>query len=105
VIPSRADLLITRDCITHIDTVIEQSEDMEVIDCSDTIISPGFVDTHHHPWQSQQMVLHADQILLDYYHSGMLCRMFGAWLVRTLTFRQGILLARITRPRTCSGAS
>ncbi|KAL2867590.1 uncharacterized protein BJX67DRAFT_387828 [Aspergillus lucknowensis] len=70
VIPSRADLLIDGDRISNIDKVIEQSEEMEVIDCSGTIISPGFVDTHHHVWQSQQKGLHADQILLDYYHSG-----------------------------------
>lgn len=70
--PSRADILIDGDRISKIHPDIEVSEAMKVIDCSDTIISPGFVDTHHHVWQSQQKGLHADQILLDYYHSGML---------------------------------
>ncbi|KAH8690443.1 hypothetical protein BGW36DRAFT_400919 [Talaromyces proteolyticus] len=70
VAPLRADLLIEGDRISRISAGIEISKSMKVIDCDGKIISPGFVDTHHHVWQSQQKGLHADQILLDYYHSG-----------------------------------
>ncbi|KAF4945652.1 hypothetical protein FGADI_11774 [Fusarium gaditjirri] len=38
----------------------------EVIDCSTKIISPGFVDTHHHVWQTQLKGRHADHSLLEY---------------------------------------
>ncbi|KAF2009633.1 Metallo-dependent hydrolase [Aaosphaeria arxii CBS 175.79] len=70
VIPTRADLLIENDRIKEIRENIEPSGAMLVIDCSDKIVSPGFIDTHHHLWQSQQKGMHCDQILLDYYHSG-----------------------------------
>ncbi|KAI1035538.1 hypothetical protein LB504_006021 [Fusarium proliferatum] len=42
------------------------SEPTEVIDCSAKIISPGFVDTHHHVWQTQLKGRHADHSLLEY---------------------------------------
>ncbi|KAL3441168.1 hypothetical protein BJX65DRAFT_322537 [Aspergillus insuetus] len=70
IIPTRADLLVEGDRIRKIDVNIEPSSLMSVIDCSHKIVSPGFVDTHHHVWQSQQKGVHADQILLDYYYSG-----------------------------------
>ncbi|KAF5610095.1 5-methylthioadenosine s-adenosylhomocysteine deaminase [Fusarium subglutinans] len=42
------------------------SESTEVVDCSAKIISPGFVDTHHHVWQTQLKGRHADHSLLEY---------------------------------------
>ncbi|KAF5594944.1 5-methylthioadenosine s-adenosylhomocysteine deaminase [Fusarium pseudocircinatum] len=47
----------------HIDP---PSESTEVIDCSAKIISPGFVDTHHHVWQTQLKGRHADHSLFEY---------------------------------------
>ncbi|KAG9501896.1 hypothetical protein J7337_007597 [Fusarium musae] len=47
----------------HIDP---SSKSTEVIDCSAKIISPGFVDTHHHVWQTQLKGRHADHSLLEY---------------------------------------
>ncbi|KAF5640189.1 5-methylthioadenosine s-adenosylhomocysteine deaminase [Fusarium sp. NRRL 25303] len=47
----------------HIDP---PSESTEVIDCSAKIVSPGFVDTHHHVWQTQLKGRHADHSLLEY---------------------------------------
>ena len=72
VTPTKADLLIEKDRIIEIRENIEASDFMSVINCSGKIVSPGFVDTHHHLWQSQQKGEHSDQILLDYYHSGIL---------------------------------
>jgi cytosine/adenosine deaminase-related metal-dependent hydrolase len=34
------------------------------------IISPGFVDTHHHLWQTQLKGRHANELLLEYMASG-----------------------------------
>ncbi|KAL7758590.1 hypothetical protein ACKLNR_011017 [Fusarium oxysporum f. sp. zingiberi] len=42
------------------------SESTEIIDCTAKIISPGFVDTHHHVWQTQLKGRHADHSLLEY---------------------------------------
>jgi cytosine/adenosine deaminase-related metal-dependent hydrolase len=46
--------------------------DTQVIDCTGKIISPGFVDTHHHMWQTQLKGRHADQGLVAYMYTGML---------------------------------
>lgn len=68
--PSRADLLIEGDRIQAIQDTILPNDSMTVIDCKGQVLSPGFVDTHHHLWQSQQKGIHSNQTLLDYYHSG-----------------------------------
>lgn len=72
VIPTKADLLVEDDRISAIRASIEQADHTGaiVINCADTVVAPGFIDTHHHLWQSQRKGLHCDQILLDYYHSG-----------------------------------
>ncbi|KAK5047656.1 hypothetical protein LTR84_006321 [Exophiala bonariae] len=40
------------------------------IDCAGKIVSPGFIDTHHHTWQTQLRGVHANDTLLDYFHAG-----------------------------------
>ncbi|KAH7146188.1 hypothetical protein EDB81DRAFT_856662 [Dactylonectria macrodidyma] len=70
VVCQQSDLLIQDDRIHEIGQDIRPSEGVKVIDCTGTLVSPGFVDTHRHQWQSQQKGLHSDQMLLDYYHSG-----------------------------------
>lgn len=60
-------LLIEGNKIARIAPQIDPpSESTEVIDCSAKIISPGFVDTHHHVWQTQLKGRHADHSLLEY---------------------------------------
>ncbi|KAI9836509.1 MAG: hypothetical protein M1837_003301 [Sclerophora amabilis] len=79
--PVRADLLISPPRILKIaphidanDPVTADAEPgaaaMRVIDCTGKLISPGFVDTHHHLWQTQLKGRHADEGLLDYFYSG-----------------------------------
>lgn len=64
------DLLIEGDIITKIGKNIEKQPNDRVIDCSDKIVSPGFIDTHHHVWQMQLKGRHSDDTLLDYTPKG-----------------------------------
>jgi cytosine/adenosine deaminase-related metal-dependent hydrolase len=71
VTPTITSLLVQDGKIAKIDHNIEPTKDSEVIDCTDKIISPGFVDTHHHGWQTQLKARHANEQLLDYMVTGM----------------------------------
>ncbi|RAL01340.1 Metallo-dependent hydrolase [Aspergillus ibericus CBS 121593] len=46
------------------------SAETQVIDCTGKIVSPGFIDTHHHLWQTQLKGRHADHTLLEYMPTG-----------------------------------
>jgi cytosine/adenosine deaminase-related metal-dependent hydrolase len=74
VVARTADLLIEGDMIVKIEEniSIDPSSHIEVIDCTDKIISPGFIDTHHHLWQTQLKGRHGDDTLLDYMSTGRL---------------------------------
>ncbi|KAK4503600.1 hypothetical protein PRZ48_004515 [Zasmidium cellare] len=63
------DILIEGDKIKKIAKDIS-APGAEVIDCSDKLISPGFVDTHHHVWQTQYKGRHANETLVQYMASG-----------------------------------
>ncbi|CAJ0547165.1 Ff.00g017920.m01.CDS01 [Fusarium sp. VM40] len=65
-----ADVLIENNLIAKISPDIDDVTDAEVIDCHMKIISPGFVDTHHHLWQTQLKGRHANELLLEYMASG-----------------------------------
>jgi cytosine/adenosine deaminase-related metal-dependent hydrolase len=67
----RADLLIEGNIISKIEAKITPSANTQVIDCTDKIISPGFIDTHHHLWQTLLKGRHANETLIDYFPSGM----------------------------------
>jgi cytosine/adenosine deaminase-related metal-dependent hydrolase len=41
-------------------------DEVKVIDCKDKIISPGFISTHNHIWQTQLKGRHANHTLLKY---------------------------------------
>jgi cytosine/adenosine deaminase-related metal-dependent hydrolase len=71
VTPTTTSLLIQNGKIVTIAHDIEPSKDTEIIDCTDKLISPGFVDTHHHGWQAQLKGRHANEQLLDYMVTGM----------------------------------
>ncbi|MCJ1231397.1 hypothetical protein MMC12_008074 [Toensbergia leucococca] len=64
-------LLVTNNRITKIAPSIHPpSADTKVIDCTHKILSPGFIDTHHHLWQTQLKGRHANELLLDYMGTG-----------------------------------
>jgi cytosine/adenosine deaminase-related metal-dependent hydrolase len=64
------DLLIENNKIAKIEKNIQPPPDAQIIDCKDKIISPGFIDTHHHVWQTQLKGRHSDDTLLDYHPKG-----------------------------------
>ncbi|KIW91958.1 uncharacterized protein Z519_06940 [Cladophialophora bantiana CBS 173.52] len=72
VVPLRdTDLLVRDGVIADIGKDISPpNSDTEVIECKGKIISPGFVDTHHHLWQTQLKGRHAEQGLVAYMYSG-----------------------------------
>ena len=70
VVPTKADLLTKDSKIAKIGQGLTVPDDVEIIDCTDKIISPGFVDTHHHGWQTQLKGRHANELLLEYMITG-----------------------------------
>jgi len=70
VVPTESDVLVENGKITSIAHDIKPSEGTETIDCTDKIISPGFIDTHRHAWQTQLKGRHANEQLLDYMVTG-----------------------------------
>ena len=66
-------LLIQENKIAQISPQISPpSEQTWVIDCTGKIVSPGFIDTHHHMWQTQLKGRHANHTLMEYMPSGKL---------------------------------
>ena len=66
-----ADILIAGNRIKTIGSSLQPIDDSTVIvDCTSKIISPGFIDTHHHLWQTQLKGRHADEVLTEYLWTG-----------------------------------
>ena len=64
----QADLLIEDDVIREVSPSIDIGtfEAIEVVDASNMIVMPGFVDCHRHMWQTQLRAITADWSLFDY---------------------------------------
>ncbi|KAF4956546.1 hypothetical protein FSARC_11548 [Fusarium sarcochroum] len=60
------DVLIENDRILGIGKDLNAQENASVIDCEDKIIAPGFINAHHHVWQSQLKGRLGDCTMLDY---------------------------------------
>lgn len=63
------DVLIEDDRIVKIGHGIEP-QDGSIIDCDGKIIAPGFINAHHHVWQSQLKGRLGDSTMLDYILEG-----------------------------------
>ncbi|KAI0382239.1 Metallo-dependent hydrolase [Hypomontagnella monticulosa] len=62
-------LLVTGDRIAGIYTTAlpdNLPSDVEIVDCTDKIISPGFIDTHRHGWQTALKTLAANSSMPEY---------------------------------------
>ncbi|PLB45058.1 amidohydrolase [Aspergillus steynii IBT 23096] len=64
------DLLIEGDKITGIGQNLAPPTGCKEVDCTSKIISPGFINGHHHLWQSQLKGRHGDQGFMEYMASG-----------------------------------
>lgn len=60
------DVLIEGVCIKEVGKNIQTPAGATVIDGTNCIISPGFIDTHRHTWQSQLRTVTTDFVLSDY---------------------------------------
>lgn len=87
VVPRQADLLISDNEINRIEDSMNPSEGTQVIDCSRALVSPGFINTHHHLWQTQLKGVHANHTLLEYFCHGEVFPADCSWL---LSLRSGI---------------
>src|SRR5262249_61442925 len=68
----KADVLIDGKTIAQVAPNIPAG-DAEVVDCSGTIVMPGFITTHHHQYETLQRSIIADGLL------------FGSWPQETYT--------------------
>lgn len=64
------DILIVDGIIKQIGKSIKPPPHAEVVDCTDKIISPGFINTHHHLWQTQLKGYGTDNCWLEYFSDG-----------------------------------
>ncbi|KAF5722087.1 5-methylthioadenosine s-adenosylhomocysteine deaminase [Fusarium mundagurra] len=66
------DVLIVEGVIKEIGKSIKPPPRTEVVDCSNKIISPGFINTHHHLWQTQLKGYGTDNCWLEYFSDDLL---------------------------------
>ena len=60
------DVLIEGTFISAVGPNLNIPADCTVIDGTNAIVSPGFVDTHRHTWQTQLRTITTDYVLADY---------------------------------------
>lgn len=60
------DVLIEGEFISAVGSNLDYPSNCTVIDGTNAIVSPGFVDTHRHTWQSQLRAVTTDFVLSDY---------------------------------------
>ena len=61
------DVLIEDGDIVAVGPNLPRPEDASIIDATNAIVSPGFVDTHRHTWQTQLRTVTSDYVLSDYF--------------------------------------
>ena len=67
----KLDILISGATIKEVGADLSSTkENTQIIDCTNKLITPGFIDTHHHVWQSQLRGRHANDLFGSYLFSG-----------------------------------
>ena len=66
---AECDVVIENDLIVAVGRNLEHSSKHVVIDGTNAIVSPGFIDTHRHTWQAQTRTVATDYVLVDYFLS------------------------------------
>jgi len=69
----QVDVFISGNKIEKIAKDIDPPPGTEVIDCSNNIVAPGFVDTHRHMYTIGLRGRHGDDLLEDYLVRGKGC--------------------------------
>lgn len=101
----KSDLLIEGSVTAEIGDSLDASRDVKVINCHGKIVSPGFVDTHHHVWQTALKGSHGDDTLLDYFPSGNQGLSLQCFALDELTDQKAISRAPCMILKMSSGAS
>ena len=70
----KADVLVEGKKKVQFAADIPAAKGAEIIDCTDKIVAPGFIDTHRHMWNIALRGRHGDNLLTDYLLQG-LCPM------------------------------
>ena len=65
-VKTKCDILIKDGVIQDVGENLSPGEITNVIDATNCIVSPGFVDTHHHLWQQLIRGITTDWSLADY---------------------------------------
>ena len=62
-------VLVEGNTITSVEEGVPASipDDTEIVDCTDKIITPGFIDTHRHGWQTVFKTLGSNASLTEYF--------------------------------------
>jgi hypothetical protein len=73
--PTIGSLVVEDGCIARIELgpnvdFGEESFD-RIIDCRGKIVSPGFISTHHHLWQTQLKGMYGNHTLIEYLPTGL----------------------------------
>lgn len=106
VVPLRGhSLLIEDNKIARIAQNVTPDNGTKVIDCTDKLVSPGFVDTHHHLWQTQLKGRYADQTLLEYLPNGERNLAKSSLTMNLPNMTQTICKVQILHPRIYSGVN
>lgn len=65
--PLQRDILVRGSKIIRIEQDIKGEEEVEVINCTNKIVSPGFVDTHRHMWETALKGVAEDETAANYF--------------------------------------
>lgn len=70
VILSNTDILVEDGRVIGIGQELVAKNGASIIDCQNKIVAPGFINAHHHTWQSQLKGRLGDCTMLDYMLEG-----------------------------------
>lgn len=73
IVETKTSILIKNNRIAAIGPALEEGNNVKIIDCTNKSISPGFIDTHHHGWQTPLNGRYANEQLQEYMVTSQSC--------------------------------